>query len=83
MVLDTKLLLKRAFYAMVDTSVRACPLWDSDRQAFVGMLTITDFIRILQQSYQGPAVKEGSHYHNLMFFHRYLEPNNGFHANSN
>jgi len=56
-VLDTKLLLKRAFYAMVDTSVRACPLWDSDRQAFVGMLTITDFIRILQQSYQGPAVK--------------------------
>lgn len=61
-VLDTKLLLKRAFYAMVDTSVRACPLWDSDRQAFVGMLTITDFIRILQQSYQGPALKEGSHY---------------------
>jgi hypothetical protein len=25
--------------------VHACPLWDSARQQFVGMLTITDFIR--------------------------------------
>ena len=30
---------------MVDTGVRACPLWDSGKQKFVGMLTITDFIR--------------------------------------
>jgi hypothetical protein len=44
-VLDTQLLVKRAFFAMVDTGVRACPLWDSARQQFVGMLTITDFIR--------------------------------------
>ena len=44
-VLDTELVLKKAFYAMVDTGVRACPLWDSTKQAFVGMLTITDFIR--------------------------------------
>jgi hypothetical protein len=44
-VLDTELLVKRAFFAMVDTGVRACPLWDSARQQFVGMLTITDFIR--------------------------------------
>ena len=48
-VLDTQLLVKRAFFAMVDTGVRACPLWDSARQQFVGMLTITDFIR-----YSGP-----------------------------
>jgi hypothetical protein len=45
-VLDTQLLVKRAFFAMVDTGVRACPLWDSARQQFVGMLTITDFIRL-------------------------------------
>lgn len=53
-VLDTQLLVKRAFFAMVDTGVRACPLWDSARQQFVGMLTITDFIRILQKNYKGP-----------------------------
>jgi len=32
--------------------VRAAPLWDSKRQNFVGMLTITDFIRILQTYYK-------------------------------
>lgn len=56
-VLDTQLVLKKAFFAMVDTGVRACPLWDSVKQAFVGMLTITDFIRILQQNYKGPLIE--------------------------
>lgn len=56
-VLDTELVLKKAFYAMVDTGVRACPLWDSTKQAFVGMLTITDFIRILQKNYKGPNIE--------------------------
>lgn len=31
--------------------VRAAPLWDSQKQEFVGMLTITDFIKILQMYY--------------------------------
>ena len=44
-VLDTNLVLKKAFFAMVDTGIRACPLWDKKKQAFVGMLTITDFIK--------------------------------------
>jgi len=52
-VLDTRLIVKKAFYAMVDTGVRACTLWDSKLQQFVGMLTITDFIRILQNNYKG------------------------------
>ncbi|CAH2103726.1 unnamed protein product [Euphydryas editha] len=37
-------------------SVRAAPLWDSQRQRFVGMLTITDFIKILQMYYTSPNV---------------------------
>jgi len=56
-ILDTELILKQAFFAMVDTGVRACPLWDSGKQQFVGMLTITDFIRILHQNYRGPDVE--------------------------
>lgn len=36
--------------------VRAAPLWDSARQEFVGMLTITDFIKILQMYYTSPSV---------------------------
>lgn len=34
--------------------VRAAPLWDSQKQQFVGMLTITDFIKILQMYYTSP-----------------------------
>ena len=34
------------------SGVRAAPLWDSSKQQYVGMLTITDFIRILQMYYR-------------------------------
>jgi 5'-AMP-activated protein kinase regulatory gamma subunit len=53
-VFDTQLLVKKAFYALVYNGVRAAPLWDSEKQQFVGMLTITDFIKILQRYYTSP-----------------------------
>ena len=53
-VFDTQLLVKKAFFALVYNGVRAAPLWDSAQQRFVGMLTITDFIRILQMYYKNP-----------------------------
>ncbi|KAK7793407.1 hypothetical protein R5R35_014311 [Gryllus longicercus] len=55
-VFDTQLLVKKAFFALVYNGVRAAPLWDSQQQQFVGMLTITDFIKILQMYYTSPAV---------------------------
>ena len=39
------------------SGLRAAPLWDSGKQGFVGMLTITDFINILHTSYKSPMVK--------------------------
>lgn len=54
MVFDTQLLVKKAFYALVYNGVRAAPLWDSQKQQFVGMLTITDFIKILRMYYKSP-----------------------------
>jgi 5'-AMP-activated protein kinase regulatory gamma subunit len=53
---DTQLNVKKAFFALVYNGVRAAPLWDSTRQEFVGMLTITDFIKILQKYYKSPLV---------------------------
>ncbi|KAH8255003.1 hypothetical protein KR032_000158 [Drosophila birchii] len=53
-VFDTQLLVKKAFYALVYNGVRAAPLWNSEKQQFVGMLTITDFIKILQMYYKSP-----------------------------
>lgn len=37
-----------------ELGVRAAPLWDSEKQLFVGMLTITDFIKILRTYYTTP-----------------------------
>ncbi|XP_049822552.1 5'-AMP-activated protein kinase subunit gamma-2 isoform X2 [Aethina tumida] len=55
-VFDTQLLVKKAFFALVYNGVRAAPLWDSNKQEFVGMLTITDFIKILRMYYKSPSV---------------------------
>jgi len=56
-VFDTELLVKKAFFALVYNGVRAAPLWDSRNQRFVGMLTITDFIKILQMYYKSPTAE--------------------------
>ncbi|KAF7281465.1 hypothetical protein GWI33_004712, partial [Rhynchophorus ferrugineus] len=41
---------------VLEKGVRAAPLWDSQKQEFVGMLTITDFIKILRKYYKSPSV---------------------------
>nr|KAF6497232.1 protein kinase AMP-activated non-catalytic subunit gamma 3 [Rousettus aegyptiacus] len=53
-IFDTTLEIKKAFFALVANGVRAAPLWDSKKQSFVGMLTITDFILVLQRYYRSP-----------------------------
>ncbi|XP_053272889.1 5'-AMP-activated protein kinase subunit gamma-1 [Pleuronectes platessa] len=56
-IFDTKLHVKTAFFALVANGLRAAPLWDSKVQRFVGMLTITDFINILNCYYKSPLVQ--------------------------
>ncbi|KAJ8012095.1 hypothetical protein DPEC_G00065120 [Dallia pectoralis] len=56
-VFDTGLQVKKAFFALVANGVRAAPLWDTEKQCFVGMLTITDFIIILHRYYKSPLVQ--------------------------
>ncbi|CAF0891250.1 unnamed protein product [Adineta ricciae] len=56
-IFDTQLAVKKAFYALVYNGVRAAPLWDTKRQKFTGMLTITDFILILEKYYKEPNTK--------------------------
>ncbi|XP_044533381.1 5'-AMP-activated protein kinase subunit gamma-2 isoform X1 [Gracilinanus agilis] len=56
-VFDTTLQVKKAFFALVANGVRAAPLWESKKQSFVGMLTITDFINILHRYYRSPMVQ--------------------------
>ncbi|XP_030894501.1 5'-AMP-activated protein kinase subunit gamma-3 isoform X4 [Leptonychotes weddellii] len=56
-IFDTKLEIKKAFFALVANGIRAAPLWDSKKQSFVGMLTITDFISVLHRYYRSPLVQ--------------------------
>lgn len=56
-IFDTQLAVKKAFFALVYNGVRAAPLWDTKKQKFIGLLTITDFILILQQYYKEPNAK--------------------------
>ncbi|TRY53971.1 hypothetical protein DNTS_029811 [Danionella cerebrum] len=56
-VFDTALQVKKAFFALVANGVRAAPLWETKKQSFVGMLTITDFIIILHRYYKSPLVQ--------------------------
>lgn len=56
-VFDTKLKVKKAFFGLVANGVRSAPLWDSEKQGFVGMLTISDFISILRCYYKSPLVQ--------------------------
>lgn len=57
MSLKQKKKVKKAFFALIYNGVRAAPLWDSKQQKFVGMLTITDFILILQKYYREANAK--------------------------
>ncbi|VDM16229.1 unnamed protein product [Hydatigera taeniaeformis] len=55
-VFDISLNVKKGFFALVYNGVRVAILWDSDCQEYVGLLTITDFIRILHKYYKSPEI---------------------------
>ncbi|EDQ87437.1 uncharacterized protein MONBRDRAFT_9993 [Monosiga brevicollis MX1] len=56
-VFDIDLKVKKAFFALVQNGIRSAPLWDSRRQQFVGMITVTDFIKILRRYYVSPQTQ--------------------------
>ena len=51
-VFDTRLQARKAFHALIANSVRSAPLWDSDLSSYVGMLTVTDFIRVILKTHK-------------------------------
>ena len=52
-ILDTGLSLRKAFYAMLETGVKTCPVWNSSSQTYVGLVNLTDFIGVVQENYRG------------------------------
>ncbi|CAG8556866.1 10966_t:CDS:10 [Ambispora gerdemannii] len=54
-VLDTTLLVKRALTALMQNGVVSAPLWDSANQKFAGMLTVSDFMNLIQYYYKNSS----------------------------
>ncbi|KAJ4455414.1 putative 5'-AMP-activated protein kinase subunit gamma-2 [Paratrimastix pyriformis] len=50
-VVDVGLTISSAFLALQENGITSAPLWDSNRQEYVGMLTVTDFIEIILDFY--------------------------------
>ncbi|OZJ04968.1 hypothetical protein BZG36_01759 [Bifiguratus adelaidae] len=56
-VLDTKLLVKKALAVMMQNGVVSAPLWDAEAHHFAGMLTVSDFINLIQYYYTHSSVE--------------------------
>uniref|UniRef100_A0A1I8JS36 5'-AMP-activated protein kinase subunit gamma-2 n=1 Tax=Macrostomum lignano TaxID=282301 RepID=A0A1I8JS36_9PLAT len=52
LVFDNSLNVRKAFFALVYNGLRAAPLWDASSRDLSAMLTISDFIHILQNYYR-------------------------------
>ncbi|ORZ21518.1 hypothetical protein BCR42DRAFT_407691 [Absidia repens] len=57
-VFDTRLLVKKALHALIQNGIVSAPLWDSSTQKFTGMLTVSDFINLIQYYYNHSSVEE-------------------------
>ncbi|KAJ7487665.1 CBS-domain-containing protein [Mycena galericulata] len=51
-VLDTKLSVTRALHCLLANNVVSAPLWNSEKSAFAGMLTVLDIIHLIQYYYK-------------------------------
>ncbi|TPX46765.1 hypothetical protein SeLEV6574_g03045 [Synchytrium endobioticum] len=49
---DTSLPVKKALAALLSHGVESAPLWDSIKQCFAGMLTVSDFIHLIMYYYK-------------------------------
>ncbi|XP_047544982.1 5'-AMP-activated protein kinase subunit gamma-2-like [Vanessa atalanta] len=46
-IFDTMFPVRKTFPTLVSHGIRSAPLWDATKKLLVGMITVTDFIRIL------------------------------------
>lgn len=46
-IFDTQFPVRKTFPTLVSHGIRSAPLWDANKKLLVGMITVSDFIRIL------------------------------------
>lgn len=50
-VFDTRIAVNLAFFALAEHNIKCVPLWDTDQQQLVGMMTTSDFVNIIRHLY--------------------------------
>lgn len=53
-VFDTSLLVKKSLNILIQNGIVSAPLWDSKASAFAGLLTVADYINVIQYYWQNP-----------------------------
>lgn len=53
-VLDNSLLIKKSLNILTQNAIVSAPLWDSKTSTFAGLLTVSDYINIIQYYWQNP-----------------------------
>ncbi|KAI8330663.1 hypothetical protein EDC96DRAFT_528075 [Choanephora cucurbitarum] len=57
-VFDTQLTVKKALSILVQNGIVSAPLWSSEKQEYAGMLTVSDFISLIQYYYTNPKLQQ-------------------------
>ncbi|KAF2005564.1 CBS-domain-containing protein [Amniculicola lignicola CBS 123094] len=53
-VFDTSLLVKKSLNILIQNGIVSAPLWDSKSSTFAGLLTVSDYINVIQYYWQNP-----------------------------
>jgi len=57
LLLDARLSIRKAFFALVFNNVRAALVWHAPTSSTIGLITISDFINMLIAAYDAKWVK--------------------------
>ncbi|KAF2486157.1 hypothetical protein BDY17DRAFT_320973 [Neohortaea acidophila] len=53
-VFDTSLLVRKSLNVLIQCGIVSAPLWDSKTSTFAGLLTVNDYINVVQYYWQNP-----------------------------
>ncbi|XP_049868982.1 5'-AMP-activated protein kinase subunit gamma-2-like [Pectinophora gossypiella] len=73
-IFDTQFLVRKTFPTLISHGIRSAPLWDAHKKLLVGMITVTDFIRILLHYDTENLSIEDLERHTLQSWKRILRP---------
>ncbi|KAG6459328.1 5'-AMP-activated protein kinase subunit gamma-2 [Manduca sexta] len=74
-IFDTQFFVRKTFSTLISHGIRSAPLWDAGKKLLVGMITVTDFIRILLHLDKENLPVEELEKHTLHNWRKILRPN--------